>query len=157
MRKDFHPMLLNHMRQDKRIFVITGDLGFGMFEKIANEFPDRFYNVAAAEQCMLGVAIGLAEEGMIPLCYTISPFYWRAAEWIRNYVNHEKIPVKLVLAGRDLDYGSNGFSHDATDMRKFFDQFPNIIGYWPENAMNLEKDLSNFLYNKEPSYLNLKR
>lgn len=145
------------MREDERIVVITADLGYKMFDAIKTEFPDRFFNVGAAEQCMLGLAVGLAEEGMIPVCYTISPFYWRAGEWIRNYVNHERVPVKMILGGRDKDYAEDGFSHDAQDMKKFFDQFHNILGFWPINTTELRSYTKDWLNFYGPSYISLKR
>jgi transketolase len=48
--------------------------------------------------------------------YSITPFVlYRPFEWIRNYLDHEKIPVKLVGGGRDKDYGYLGFSHWAEE------------------------------------------
>ena len=38
-------------------------------------------------------------------------------EFIRNYVDHEKLPVKLIGGGRDKDYGYLGFSHWAEEDR----------------------------------------
>ncbi len=156
MRKDFHPILLDCMRKDELIIVITADLGYKMFDAIKQEFPDRFYNVGAAEQCMLGVAIGLAEEGKIPVCYTISPFYWRAAEWIRNYVNHENVPVKMILGGRDKDYAEDGFTHDASDMEGFFSQFVHIESFFPTKE-TLARDTEEWIFSPYPAYISLKR
>lgn len=166
MRREFHPIILNHMRRDDRIWVCTADLGYRMLDVIAAEFPNRFVNVGAAEQLLLGTAVGLAEEGLIPVCYTITPFYWRAAEWIRNYVDHERVPVKLIGAGRGgmtpeglvyEDYRHDGWTHYAADDVKLFSCFPNIITYWPETVESLPRITDEWLYNDRPSYLNLRR
>lgn len=157
MRRQFHPLLLDHMRRDPRIVLVTADLGYRMLDAIFEEFPDRAYNCGAAEQLMLGIAVGLAEDGMIPVTYTISPFYWRAAEWIRNFVNHEKVPVKMCLGGRDKDYAEDGFTHDASDIQDLFSQFQSIQGYWPQSVDDLPSMTEAWLTRPGPAYLNLKR
>jgi transketolase len=91
-------------------------VGFGVLDHIRNAYPDRFYNVGAAEQLMIGAAIGLANEGYIPVCYSMSSFVlYRPFEMLRNYLNHEGIPVKLLGSGRDKDYDHDGISHWAHD------------------------------------------
>ena len=158
MRRDFHPILLKRMRQDARIRVVLGDLGYKMFDYIIAEFPDRVHNVGAAEQLMLGVGVGMAEDNLIPVCFSITPFLlWRGAEWIRNYLNHENVPVKLLGGGRGMDYAHDGFTHDASDDKAFLSLFPNIQCYWPESVADLPTITHEWLYNERPSYLNLKR
>lgn len=157
MRREFHPFLLDHMRKNPRIHVISADLGFKMFDAIRDEFPSRFHNVAAAEQEMMCVAIGLAEEGLLSVTYTISSFYWRAAEFIRNYVDHEKVVVKMIGGGRNLDYAHDGFTHYCGDDKNLFGCFPNIKCYWPETIEELPAITHDWLYNDKPSYLNLRR
>lgn len=158
MRRQFHPILLEHMRSNKRIFLIVGDLGYKMWDAVQQEFPDRFLNVGAAECTMLGVAIGLADEGLIPVCYSITPFLlWTPAAWLRNYVNHEKSPVKLLGGGRDADYAHDGFSHDACDDKVFLSILPNVRGFWPASVDDLPAVTKGWLYCDGPAYLNLKR
>ncbi len=158
MRRDFHPLLLQHMRADPRIWLIVPDLGYGMMDAIFAEFPDRAFNVGAAEQLAMGVAVGLAEEGKIPVVYSITPFLlWRAAEWLRNYVNHEQVPIRLLAAGRDQDYAHDGFTHDASDDVDLLQCFPNIECYWPETVAELPEVTREWLFSPRPSYLNLRR
>lgn len=157
MRAAFLNLLHDHMAANPRIWLLTSDLGFGVMDRIMADFPRRAINVGAAEQLMLGAAVGLADEGMIPVCYTITPFYWRAAEWIRTYLNHERAPVKLVGAGRGTDYSAgNGFSHDASDDRDLFRSFPNVACFWPEDG-DLVDTVTTALYHPAPTYINLKR
>ena len=109
MRKLFSQLLHKEMSRDERIVLITGDLGYGLWDRIRIDYPDRFYNVGSAEQLMVGTACGFAMEGMKPLCYSITPFLlYRPFELIRNYLDHEEIPVKLIGGGRDDDYGYLG-------------------------------------------------
>lgn len=137
------------------LVVVLGDVGYGVFDELRENYPERVINPGASEQLMLGLGVGLALEGKIPILYSITPFIlFRPFEFIRNYLNHENIPVKLVGSGRDLDYGPAGFTHHSED-DTIIDNFKNIVTFKPEN---FSKEIFNeFLYNKKPSYLNLKR
>ena len=140
------------------IYLVTGDLGYGLWDKIRLDFSNRFYNVGSAEQLMMGAAIGIAMEGKIPVVYSITPFLlYRPFELIRNYLNHEKIPVKLVGGGRNQDYGYLGFSHWAEDDIKIMSCFENIRRYYPKSEKELKNKYKNFLYSQDPAYMNLKR
>lgn len=146
------------MRRDDRVHVLLGDLGYGMFDSIKVEFPARCTNVGAAEQLLIGAAVGMAEAGLVPVAYSITPFLlWRAAEWIRNYLDHERVPVRLLGAGRDRCYAEDGFTHYAGDDKAFLSLFPNVKGFWPEDEAALPGVLDQWLYHDGPSYLNLKR
>ena len=156
MRKDFASFLHGEMSYNENIVLITGDLGYGLWDKIKIDYPDRFYNVMSSEQLMLGAAVGLAMEGFIPIVYSITPFaIYRPFELLRNYLHHENIPVKIVGGGRDKDYGYLGFSHWAEEDIKILSTLENIKLYKPKKATKLV--YQDFLYNHKPSYLNLKR
>jgi transketolase len=158
MRKEYAKLLYNEMKKNKNIIVLTADLGFGILDDIKNSFSDRFYNVGAAEQLMIGTAIGLAESNKIPICYSITPFLlYRPFEFLRNYVNYEKINIKLVGAGRDKDYSHDGISHWAEDDEIILKSLPNIKIYKPNSLVELANTWENFIYSNSPSYLNLKR
>ena len=158
MRKSFATTLHEKMKTDDRIFLVVGDLGFGLFTEIRKDFPERFTNCGAAEQAMMGIGVGLALEGKIPFVYSITPFLlFRAAETIRNYVNHESIPCKLIGSGRDNSYHEDGFSHFAGDDKDLLKCFPNINCYWPEEKEEIPNLVDEMINNPLPYYLNLKR
>jgi transketolase len=155
-RREFASLLINEMNKNEKIFLLTGDLGFGLFDDIRKDFPNRFINVGSCEQLMIGLAVGLSYEGWIPLCYSITPFLlYRPFEFIRNYLNHELANVKLVGGGRNKDYKNLGFSHWAEDDVKIISSLDNIKIYKPEK-MSLEI-FNEFIYNNKPSYINLIR
>ena len=156
MRKQFAEFLHSEMSQNEDIYVLTGDLGYGLWDKIKIDYPDRFTNFLSSEQLMVGAACGMAMEGKIPVVYSITPFVlYRPFEWIRNYLDHEKIPVKLAGGGRDKDYGYLGFSHWAEEDEQVMSVFKNIQFYKPkEFTKEIGLDL---IYNNQPSYLNLSR
>ena len=155
MRKLFALYLDKLMHQDDNIWLLTGDVGYGLWDYIRTNHPNRFINTGAAEQAMLDIAIGLTLAGKIAIAYTITPFVlYRPFEAIRTYIDYEKIPAKLVGGGRNRDYSHDGMSHWADDDIKILSSLDNIKLYKPE-ILNI--DLFNeFMYNKLPSYLNLR-
>lgn len=158
MRGWFAYELHSQMISNEKIWVVTGDLGYGMFDKIKRDFPDRFINVGAAEQAMMGVSIGLAYEGILPVTYSITPFLlYRPFETIRNYVNREQVPLIMVGGGRDQDYGHDGFSHWSEEDKQVMALFPNIASVWPDNKESLHDLMEIMVSNPRPYYLNLHR
>ena len=158
MRKAFAKLLDQEMAKNTAVRTITADLGFGILDTVRINHYDRFYNVGAAEQLMIGAAVGMAEEGLLPVCYSMSSFLlYRPFEMLRNYVNYERIPVKLVGSGRDRDYGHDGISHWAHDDEQVLSALPNICVYKPQSITDLEQQWSEYITTDQPCYLNLTR
>lgn len=158
MRKDFAELLFQEMAINKDIYLITGDLGYGLWDKIKGTYSDRFYNVGSSEMAMMGMGVGLAMEGKIPYVYSITPFaIYRPFEMIRNYLDHEKISVNIVGGGRNKDYGYLGFSHWSEDDVKFMTQFRSVKSFWPHTQLDLEEAFRYTLTKERATYINLKR
>jgi transketolase len=158
MRKECAQLLLDEMSANDRIRVVTADLGFGILDHIRNAYPDRFYNVGAAEQLMIGVAVGMSENGLIPVCYSMSSFLlYRPFEFLRNYVDYEGVNVKLLGSGRDKDYSHDGISHWAHDDETVLRALPNIEVYKPGSLEELDMNFDQWINSTKPGYLNLTR
>lgn len=158
MRKQFAKLLHKEMSINPDIYLITGDLGYGLWDNIQNDYPDKFMNVGSSEMVMMGVGIGLAMEGKIPFVYSITPFaIYRPFEMIRNYLNHENIPVNIIGGGRNKDYGYLGFSHWAEDDIEIMNSFKNIRIMHPNTDEDLNQNFIDIIHNKKPTYLNLKK
>jgi len=158
MRRTFATELLARAKEDKNIVVITMDLGYGMWDAFRNELPEQFFNVGSSEQAGMTIAVGMALELKTVFVYSITPFLlFRAAEVIRNYVNYESIPVKLISSGRDKDYAHDGWSHDATGDKQFMEMFPNIKSYWPQSKEEIPDLIDAAISTDKPFYINLKR
>jgi transketolase len=156
MRREFAKKLYDAMEKDDRIFLITADLGYGVLDDIRRDFPKRAINIGSSEMLMVGIAVGLAQSGYVPLCYSITPFLlYRPFELIRNYMNYEKANVKLVGSGRDDDYAHDGISHWAGDDVDIMAALKNIQIYKPEKMT--DEVFTQFMYNDKPSYINLSR
>lgn len=158
MRRLFVDELSKLMKFDDSIYVLLGDLGYGLFDSLREEFPDRCINFGASEQLMIGAAAGLALEKKIPVCYSITPFLiYRPFEFIRNYLHGESIPVKLVGSGRDMDYSGAGYTHHSSEVGSILDQLPNIDQFFPDNELELLEHIKKFIYSRKPAFLSLRK
>lgn len=146
------------MESNKNIWLVTGDVGFNILDPIRNNFPERFLNCGSSEQAGIDICVGLALCEKIPFFYSITPFaLYRPFESIRNYLDHERIAVKIVGTGRDKDYGDLGFSHWAEEDKKVMKIFKHIESYWPDTKEEIPLLIQSMIDNIKPCYLNLKR
>jgi transketolase len=157
MRNIFADMLLNEMKKNDKIIVITADIGYGILDTLRMTYPERVINVGSSEMLMVGIAVGLSYEGFLPICYTITSFLlYRPFEMIRNYINYENLNIKLVGSGRDKDYIHDGITHWAEDDVNIISNcFPNITIYKPD--VLTQELFDEFIEKNTPCYLNLKR
>lgn len=158
MRKELAKLLFEEMDKNENIYLITADLGYHLWDDIRDIYPDRFFNVGSSEMAMMGMAVGLAMDKKIPFIYSITPFaLYRPFEMIRNYINHERIPVKILGGGRNKDYGHLGFSHWAEDDIQIMENFENIKLYKPNNDFELKQAFKYAINIKLPIYINLSK
>ncbi len=116
MRDHFIRRLGQLASSDKRIVLITGDLGFGVFHDYRRDFPEQFINAGVSEQNMTMLATGMALEGHIAFTYSIGNFpTLRCLEMIRNDAAYHDANVKVVCIGGGFSYGALGISHHATE------------------------------------------
>jgi len=158
MRRELAKLLFDKMESNPNIYLITGDLGYGLWDDIRDTYPNRFFNVGSSEMAMMGMAIGLAMDGKIPFVYSITPFaIYRPFEMIRNYINHENIPVKILGGGRDDEYGYLGFSHWASEDIAALNVFENLTKFKPHTQEELEGAFRFAINENKPTYINLKK
>lgn len=155
----FAAALHDEMEKDDRIWLLTGDLGYGMLDKIRDDFPERFINVGASEQLLIGAGVGLALSGKIPFCYSITTFLiYRAFEWHINYLNHEQIPVRLIGSGFHDDYKHDGKSHQPYGLEELFrDQLWNISFYLPISKEEIPQLVKSMIGINRPAFMCLRR
>jgi transketolase len=157
MKKDFFDLMYKLMEKNENIYLLFVGLGYPRYDEFKLFFPDRVINTEASEQTALDIAVGLAYAGKMPFVYTITPFLLRGFETIRTYINHEKLNVKLIGAGRDLDYGHDGFSHTAEDLPKILSTLENLCQYYPKDKKQLTNDLNMSVIDPFPVFISLKR
>lgn len=156
MRKVFIKTLIGLAGKDKRIFLLTGDLGFSILEEFKEKFPDRFLNMGVAEQNMMGVAAGLALSGKIVFVYSIIPFLtMRCFEQIRNDVCFQNLNVRLVGVGAGLAYGPAGATHYALEDIAIMRALANMTIFSPGDPKEIEACTRLAAYNPGPAYIRL--
>jgi transketolase len=158
MRTAFFNALMEQAERDERIFLVVGDLGFGVVEPFARRFPRRFVNVGVAEQNMSGVAAGLALSGKIVFTYSIGNFpTLRCLEQIRNDICYHRANVKIVTVGGGFSYGALGMSHHATEDLAIMRALPEIVVVAPGDPVEAARATAAVAAHPGPAYLRLGR
>jgi len=156
MRNHFIKTIINRAKVNKNIFLMVGDLGYNVVEEFADTYPDRFLNVGIAEQNMMGMASGLASEGMHVFVYSIANFpTFRCAEQIRNDVDYHKLSVTIVSIGGGFSYGNLGYSHHAIQDYGLMRLMPNMLIGAPADLNETTNIIDYILKHPQPSYLRL--
>ena len=142
----------------KDFVFLTGDLGFGALEPLQHAAGDRFINAGVAEQNMVSVAAGLANQGLSPWVYSIAPFvYARPFEQIRNDVCLHDLPVKIVGNGGGYAYGVMGATHHAIEDYGAMLTLQNMQAYIPAFSEDVVIQVQQLADSKHPAYFRLGR
>jgi len=154
----FIKTLIKLAQKDKRIYLLTGDVGFSVAEEFIEKFPERFFNCGLAEQNMVGIAAGLALSGKKPYVYTIVPFViLRCLEHIRNNIAYQNLDVKIVLTGAGFTYGHLGVTHYAIEDLGAMRSLPNFTILCPADPVETEKLTLKSYKTQNPTFMRLSK
>ena len=155
MRHAFGSLLNELANQDKDIILLTGDIGYGIFDNFRKNHPEKFINLGICEQSLISVASGMALEGLKPWVYTITPFLIeRPFEQIKLDIDQQKANVNLVGYS---DYPNLGPTHKELDAKKLMSMFKNISSYFPLNSNETIKYIKKAYFLKKPCFIGLKK
>jgi transketolase len=158
MRNAFIEELTKLAAADPSVFLITGDLGFGVLVDFERDFPGQFLNAGVAEQNMTTLAAGLALEGRNVFTYSIGNFpTLRCLEQIRNDVCYHEAKVTFVSVGGGFSYGALGMSHHATEDIAIMRALPNVTVLAPGSRWETRQLMPHVVAHKSPVYLRLER
>ena len=158
MRELFIQKLLDKMRNDSSVILLTADLGFGLFNCFEDYRNKQYFNVGVSEQLMASMAAGLSIEGFNVFIYSIGVFpTLRCLEQIRNDIDYHNLNVTIVSAGAGLSYGSLGYSHHALQDYALMRSFPNMEIISPGDDNELQDSLIYSFKNPGPKYLRLEK
>lgn len=156
MRITFVNSLLELAKKNKNIVLLTGDLGFSVFEKFIEELPNQYFNTGVAEQNMTGVAAGMATEGKIPIIYSIIPFVtMRNFEQIRNDICYQNLNVKIVGVGAGFSYGPYAHTHHGLEDIGILRTLANLTIICPGDPIETGLATKTALKHNGPVYLRL--
>jgi transketolase len=141
---------------DKRVVVLSGDIGNKLFDKFKVVDEKRFYNCGIAEANMMGVAAGMAMSGLRPFVYTITPFTTtRCFEQIRVDVCYHHASVVIVGTGSGLSYSELGPTHHSLEDMAILRTLPGMRVLAPCDASELRQALHEVLKDDSPTYIRI--
>ncbi|HLG83128.1 MAG TPA: transketolase C-terminal domain-containing protein [Bradyrhizobium sp.] len=156
MRNAFADELTRLGNEDTRVVMLSGDIGNRLFDKFKDRHPARFFNCGVAEANMMGVAAGMAMNGLRPVAYTITPFVTtRCLEQIRTDVCYHEAPVTIVSVGGGLAYSGLGPTHHACEDISFLRSLPNMIVICPGDAHEVRAALRASMQQDRPVYIRM--
>ena len=123
----FGQWLCDMAEREPKIIGVTPAMreGSGLVE-YSKRFPDRYFDVAIAEQHAVTFAAGLAAEGFIPVVAIYSTFLQRAYDQLIHDVALQKLPVVFALDRAGL-VGSDGATHQGSYDLSFLRCIPNMV------------------------------
>ena len=139
--KVFGEKLVELAKKNDKIVAITASMKDGTgLTKFAKEFPKRFFDIGIAEQHAVGLAAGMAKEGIIPVVPIYASFYQRAYDQVIHDIAIQNLPVVLCVDRAGV-VGADGETHQGTLDMAFFRLVPNLTIMAPKNFKELQEML----------------
>ena len=137
--KIFGEWLSHKAENDEKLVAITPAMGegSGMIE-FSKKFPERYYDVAIAEQHSVSFAAGLACEGMKPVVAIYSTFLQRAYDQLIHDVALQNLDVLFALDRAGL-VGLDGATHQGAFDLSFIRCIPNMVIMAPSDESSAWK------------------
>jgi transketolase len=116
MRDAFSQNLVDLVKKNPAVYVLSGDHGYALFDSLRKENPTHFINAGVAEQNMVGVGAGMAKAGLYPIMYGLCAFVpVRVLEQIKMDFCYENLPGLFIGDGAGVVYSHLGASHQSTE------------------------------------------
>ena len=114
MRKRCLDMVYALAKRDERVVFIGSDLSPGLLSEMKKAYPQRYYMEGVAEANIIGMAAGMAMEGLVPYVNTIATFITRRCyEQVALDLCLHDLPVRLIGNGGGYVYAPLGPTHQA--------------------------------------------
>ena len=125
--KIFGEWVCDMAEKDERLVAITPAMreGSGLV-RFEQEHPDKYFDVAIAEQHSVAVAAGMACEGMKPVVAIYSTFLQRAYDQVIHDVVVQKLPVLFAIDRAGL-VGADGPTHNGSYDLTFLRCLPDMV------------------------------
>ncbi len=138
----FGDWLCDTAAADNKLVGITPAMreGSGMVE-FSQQYPERYFDVAIAEQHAVTFAAGLAIEGMKPVVAIYSSFMQRAYDQIIHDVAIQDLPVLFAIDRAGL-VGADGPTHQGAFDISFLRTIPNMVIMTPSDENECRMMLS---------------
>ncbi len=149
--------LMELMKERNDIMVLSADMSTPAgLDKFKAAYPNHFMNVGIAEQNMIGIAAGLADEGYKVICVAQACFItMRSFEQVRQYCGYMGIPIVLVGIGSGLSLQYMGATHYAVEDVALMRTISDMTVICPCDALEAIKALKFAVDNNTPAYIRL--
>ncbi len=129
----FGQWLIDQAEQDTRLLAITPAMceGSGMV-KFAKQYPERFFDVAIAEQHAVTLAAGMACEGLKPVVAIYSTFLQRGYDQLVHDVALQNLDVTFAIDRAGL-VGEDGPTHAGAYDYAYMRTIPNMVIMAPKD------------------------
>ncbi|MEQ9735994.1 MAG: 1-deoxy-D-xylulose-5-phosphate synthase, partial [Algiphilus sp.] len=118
--------------------------------RYAKEFPDRYIDVAIAEQHAVTLAAGIATEGLRPVVAIYSTFLQRAYDQLIHDVAIQNLPVLFAIDRGGL-VGADGATHHGAFDLSYLRCIPNMVVMAPSDENECRRMLATGLALNQPS------
>ncbi len=141
----------------ENVMVLSADLAYlSGLERFIKKYPTKFINTGIAEQNMLGISAGLAQEGKIVFCTTYATFVtMRSCEQMRHYMGYMKSNIKVIGSGAGLIMTFSGNTHYTIEDIAIIRAIPNIVVISPADALEAIKAVYASAEYQGPVYIRL--
>lgn len=148
--------IMEIMKKNKRVFILTNDMGAKGLDDIKKKFPTRVINAGICEQNIASVAGGLAKTGNYVFIYgIISHIIFRSLEQIKIDICVPNLPVTIIGVGAGLSYGQDGPTHHGVEDIGISRVLPNLNLYNPSDFVSTYQSVYSSFLSKKPSYIRL--
>ena len=155
--KVFADAMVAEARADERVIGITAAMAGGTgLQKLADEVPERYYDVGIAEQNAVLLACGLALQGAKPVCAIYSTFLQRAFDQIVHDVCLQDLDVTFAMDRAGL-VGDDGPTHHGAFDVSYFRPIPNVVVMAPRDEAMLVHMLHTAVAHDGPAALRYPR
>lgn len=129
----FSDWLCDMAAQDEKLIGITPAMreGSGLM-RFSQEYPERYFDVAIAEQHALTFAAGMACDGQKPVVAIYSTFLQRAYDQLIHDISIQDLDVMLAIDRAGL-VGADGPTHAGVFDYSFLRCVPNVVIYAPSD------------------------
>jgi len=150
-------VLMELAKLDKELFVITADVSSSAgLERFRKTFPDQFLDVGIAEQNMLGVAAGMADNGFRVITSTFAPFQTlRCCEQIKVNLAYTNTNVSMIGLASGLINGPLGNTHCCIEDLGVLRSIPNLRIVSPADGLGVAKTIIDCMEQCSPTYIRL--
>ena len=115
------------MARDEKVVAITAAMPSGTgLDKVAEQFPERTFDVGIAEQHAVTFAAGLAAQGYRPFATIYSTFLQRAYDQVVHDVAIQNLPVRFAMDRAGL-VGADGATHAGSFDLAYLCTLPNFV------------------------------